>query len=159
MPRKPLRAVHLRPEDFLCSGLLLPDTMLSFCSACSFGHKSVDSGLAVGRVGCKRNFASVFKVHEPLRHKGYNTLRRCLRVRQNSPAYAVRKGLYRFPVTEETVIGFGSPLRNRRMASPYAVPYLGLRFYGGHARGSFVSAGFPVSTGLPTRVWPPPFVW
>ena len=51
-------------------------------------HKSVDSGFAVGRGGHKRNFASAFKVHEPLRHKGYNTLRRCLRVRQNPPAYA-----------------------------------------------------------------------
>ncbi len=49
----------------------------------------------------KRNSASAFKVHEPLRHKGYNTLRRCLRVRQNPPAYAAWRGLYRFPVTEK----------------------------------------------------------
>jgi hypothetical protein len=29
---------------------------------------------------------------------------------------------------------------------------------GGHAQDTFGCAGFLV-TGLPTRVWPPPFVW
>jgi hypothetical protein len=28
-----------------------------------------------------------FKLHDPLRHPGYSSLRRCLRVRQNPPAY------------------------------------------------------------------------
>jgi hypothetical protein len=49
----------------------------------------------------KHSSVTTFKVHEPLRHKGYNTLRRCLRVRQNPPAYAAWRGLYRFPVTEK----------------------------------------------------------
>jgi len=54
-----------------------------------------------GFLAHKRNSASAFKVHEPLRHKGYDSLRRCLRVRQNPPAYAAWRGLYRFPVTQK----------------------------------------------------------
>ncbi|CAI8926871.1 hypothetical protein EMIT0P294_30384 [Pseudomonas sp. IT-P294] len=45
----------------------------------------------------KPNPESAFKVHEPLRHKGYNTLRRCLRVRQNPPAYAAMGWAISFP--------------------------------------------------------------
>jgi hypothetical protein len=48
----------------------------------------------------KRNAADTFKLHKPLRHKGYNVLRRCLRAAQNLPAYTTISGLYRFPVTE-----------------------------------------------------------
>jgi len=33
------------------------------------------------------------------------------------------------------------------------------RFYGGHAQGVFERAGFSMWAGLPTFVWPPPFVW
>ncbi|VVN77412.1 hypothetical protein PS684_06198 [Pseudomonas fluorescens] len=43
----------------------------------------------------------------------------------------------------KSVIGFGSPLRYRRMAPPYAVSFCGCVLYGGHAWGSFMSAGFP----------------
>ncbi len=46
---------------------------------------------------CKHDAACAFKVHEPLRHKGYNTLRRCLRVRQNPPAYAAMGRAISFP--------------------------------------------------------------
>jgi len=49
----------------------------------------------------KHDWVFRFKPHKALLHKGYNTLRRCLRVRQNPPAYAAWRGLYRFPVTEK----------------------------------------------------------
>ncbi|WP_247841720.1 hypothetical protein, partial [Pseudomonas sp. MWU12-3103b] len=46
----------------------------------------------------KRTPATTFKIHEPLRHNGYNALRRYLRVRQNPPAYTAMRWAYRFPV-------------------------------------------------------------
>jgi len=66
-----------------------------------YQNTSKEQGNARPFFAHKRNPASTFKVHEPLRHKGYNTLRRCLHVRQNPPAYAAWRGLYRFPVTEK----------------------------------------------------------
>ena len=58
----------------------------------------------------KHNLASLFKLHNPLRHKGYNALRRCLRVRQNPPAYTTIDRAISFPCHCKTVIGFGSPV-------------------------------------------------
>jgi hypothetical protein len=52
-----------------------------------------------------------FKLHQLLRHKGYNTLRRCLRVRQNPPAYTAMGWAISFPCHCKTVMGFGSPSR------------------------------------------------
>jgi len=86
---------------------------------------------------------NAFKLHEPLRHTAYNTLRRYLRVRQNPPAYAAMGRDISFACHCKSVIGFGSPLRYRRMAPPYAVSFCGCVLYGGHAWGSFMSAGFP----------------
>ncbi|CAI8726229.1 hypothetical protein EMIT0P260_120099 [Pseudomonas sp. IT-P260] len=45
----------------------------------------------------KRTPATTFKVHEPLRHTGYNALRRYLRVRQNPPAYTAMGRAISFP--------------------------------------------------------------
>ncbi|WP_310409670.1 hypothetical protein, partial [Pseudomonas koreensis] len=36
----------------------------------------------------KHHQIPMFKLHDPLRHPGYNSLRHCLRLRQNPPAYA-----------------------------------------------------------------------
>jgi hypothetical protein len=89
----------------------------------------------------KHDSASAFKLHNPLRPKGYNALRRCLRLLQNPPAYAAMGRGISFACHCKTVIGFGSPLLDSRMTTPYAVSILRLSFYGGHAWGSFVSAG------------------
>ena len=57
----------------------------------------------------------------------------------------------------KSVIGFGSPFHYSR--APHYRSVFGTLLFGGHAWGSFGSAGFTVLTGLPTHKWPPPFVW
>ena len=37
----------------------------------------------------KHHQITPLKLHDPLRHPGYNSLRHCLRLRQNPPAYAL----------------------------------------------------------------------
>ncbi len=103
----------------------------------------------------KHHAVSAFKLHEPLRHTAYNTLRRYLRVRQNPPAYAAMGRDISFACHCKSVIGFGSPLRYRRMAPPYAV-FLRLRFIWWTCVGLIHERRVSVSTGLPTRAWPPP---
>ena len=45
----------------------------------------------------KRIAATTFKIHDPLRHNGYNALRRYLHVRQNPPAYTAMGRAISFP--------------------------------------------------------------
>jgi hypothetical protein len=61
------------------------------------------------------------------RPNGYNALRHRLRVRQNPPACATTGRAISFSGHCKTVIGFGSPSANGRMATPYAVSFLPIR--------------------------------
>ena len=65
----------------------------------------------------KHDQTIAFKLHQLLRHKGYNTLRLCLRVLQNPPAYTTMRRAISFPCHCKTVIGFGSPFLDKRTAS------------------------------------------
>jgi hypothetical protein len=88
----------------LLAGQFLPDVIgpnvgASLLAKAVFQSTSKEQGNTRPLFARKPNPESAFKVHEPLRHKGYNTLRRYLRVRQNPPAYAAWRGIYRFLVT------------------------------------------------------------
>ena len=62
--------------------------------------------------------ANLFKIHEPLRHNGYNALRRYLRLRQNPPAYTTIARAISFPCHCPSVAGFSSPHGISKCMSP-----------------------------------------
>lgn len=69
-----------------------------------------------------------FKLHQLLRHKGYSTLRRCLRVLQNPPACAALRRAISFPCHCKTVVGFGSPY-SKLQPHPVALIAASFRLY------------------------------
>jgi len=106
---------------------------------------------------CKHDVGLAFKLHQLLRHKGYNALRRYLRIRQNPPACALRPRTLSFTCHCPSVVGFSSPYGLSKCMSPIQSGTSSPALDGGCAQGALERAGLANSSGLLTCAQPPPF--